>query len=97
VADIASGLKAVGVPVKGRVGVFGANSPEWMITMQARPLSPVLQSFELTRRLRYTPQGCLWRGHEPPISGQPELTAAVRAPGTTADAHKHTQHPPSCV
>ena len=37
VADIASGLKAVGVPVKGRVGVFGANSPEWMITMQASP------------------------------------------------------------
>jgi hypothetical protein len=34
VADVASGLKAVGVPAKGRVGVFGANSPEWMITMQ---------------------------------------------------------------
>ena len=35
-ADIASGLKAVGVPTKGRVGVFGANCPEWMLTMQAR-------------------------------------------------------------
>ena len=34
VAKIASGLKAVGLSAKGRVGVFGANCPEWMITMQ---------------------------------------------------------------
>ena len=39
-ADIGSGLKAVGIPVKGRVGVFGANSPEWMVTMQARLVVP---------------------------------------------------------
>ena len=41
VADFASGLKAVGLQTKGRVGVFGGNCPEWMIAMQASG-SPVL-------------------------------------------------------
>jgi long-chain acyl-CoA synthetase len=35
VEDIASGLAHVGLKPQGRVGVFGANSPEWMTTMQA--------------------------------------------------------------
>lgn len=35
VATFASGLKAVGLQAKGRVGVFGGNCPEWMIVMQA--------------------------------------------------------------
>ena len=56
-ADVASGLKAIGVPVKGRVGVFGANSPEWMITMQVRPRLTVPQFDPSYRRLRCTPQG----------------------------------------
>ena len=34
VAQIASGLVKVGLQPKGRVGIFGANSPEWMTTMQ---------------------------------------------------------------
>ena len=31
---IASALTHVGLQPKGRVGIFGANSPEWMIAMQ---------------------------------------------------------------
>jgi long-chain acyl-CoA synthetase len=34
VALIASGLKAVGTGPQSRIGVFGGNCPEWMITMQ---------------------------------------------------------------
>ena len=34
VADIASGMAKVGLKPHGRVGVYGANSPEWMMTMQ---------------------------------------------------------------
>ena len=35
VSSFASGLQAVGLQAKGRVGVFGGNCPEWMIAMQA--------------------------------------------------------------
>lgn len=34
-AAIASAMAKVGVPPRGRAGVYGANSPEWMISMQA--------------------------------------------------------------
>lgn len=34
-ASIASGLKKMDVERTGRVGIFGQNSPEWMISMQA--------------------------------------------------------------
>ena len=34
VADFSSAFKVVGLVPKGRVGVFGGNSPEWMIAMQ---------------------------------------------------------------
>lgn len=34
VENIAGGLAHVGLQPKGRVGVFGTNSPEWMTTMQ---------------------------------------------------------------
>jgi long-chain acyl-CoA synthetase len=34
VAACGSAFSAVGIEAKGRVGVFGANSPEWMIAMQ---------------------------------------------------------------
>ena len=36
VADIASAFKVVGLKPKGRVGIFGGNCPEWMISMQVR-------------------------------------------------------------
>ena len=62
--DIASGLKAIGVPVKGRVGVFGANSPEWMITMQVRPARQPLTSrhaaFAGILPMQPTLSGCRW-------------------------------------
>lgn len=31
---IAGAFARVGLQPKGRVGIFGANSPEWMIAMQ---------------------------------------------------------------
>ncbi len=34
VAQIGSAMRAVGLEEHGRVGVFGANSPEWMIALQ---------------------------------------------------------------
>lgn len=34
VALLASGLKTVNAAAKGRIGVFGANCPEWMMAMQ---------------------------------------------------------------
>lgn len=34
VAQLASGMAAAGVQPQERVGVFGANSPEWMMAMQ---------------------------------------------------------------
>lgn len=34
VKQLASGLRAMGVNPKARVGIFGANCPEWMIAMQ---------------------------------------------------------------
>lgn len=34
VANVGSALKAVGVNQQARVGVFGANCPEWMVSMQ---------------------------------------------------------------
>jgi len=39
VAQIGSGLRAIGLTEHGRVGVFGANSPEWMIALQVNPHS----------------------------------------------------------
>ena len=33
---LASGLKAIGAVTKGKVGVFGPNSPQWMMAMQVR-------------------------------------------------------------
>lgn len=36
VANLASGLRAIGVNPKHRVGVLGPNCPEWMVTMQVR-------------------------------------------------------------
>ncbi len=33
-AAVASALRALGVQPQQRVGVFGANCPEWMIAMQ---------------------------------------------------------------
>lgn len=39
VKELASGLRAIGVDdPKARVGVFGANCPEWMIAMQVSNL-----------------------------------------------------------
>jgi long-chain acyl-CoA synthetase len=38
VSKLASGLRAIGVAPKNRVGVLGANCPEWMIAMQVRLL-----------------------------------------------------------
>ncbi|KAK9817123.1 hypothetical protein WJX72_009841 [[Myrmecia] bisecta] len=35
VEDLGSALSAVGVQAHGRCGIFGANSPEWMLAMQA--------------------------------------------------------------
>lgn len=35
VAHIGSAMRAIGLKEHGRVGVFGANSPEWMIALQA--------------------------------------------------------------
>lgn len=35
-AAIGSALVKVGLAPHGRVGVYGANSPEWMIAMQVR-------------------------------------------------------------
>lgn len=34
VSNIGSAMQAVGVNARGRAGVFGANSPEWMIALQ---------------------------------------------------------------
>ena len=36
VANVASALRALGVNPAQRVGVFGANCPEWMVAMQVR-------------------------------------------------------------
>lgn len=36
VANVASGLSGFGLQKGARVGVFGANCPEWMIAMQVR-------------------------------------------------------------
>lgn len=36
VEGVASSLAAAGMAPHSRVGVFGANCPEWMIAMQAR-------------------------------------------------------------
>ena len=36
VTHVGSALRAVGVGKEGRVGVFGANCPEWMIALQVR-------------------------------------------------------------
>ena len=36
VAAIGSAMVKVGLAPHGRVGVYGANSPEWMIAMQVR-------------------------------------------------------------
>jgi long-chain acyl-CoA synthetase len=35
IAAIGSAMAHVGLDAHGRVGVYGANSPEWMLTMQA--------------------------------------------------------------
>jgi long-chain acyl-CoA synthetase len=35
VGDLASAISGLGVPVSARIGVFGANCPEWMMAMQA--------------------------------------------------------------
>lgn len=34
---IAGAMAALGLKAHGRVGVYGVNSPEWMMAMQARP------------------------------------------------------------
>ena len=34
VSNVGSAMQAVGVQARGRAGVFGANSPEWMIALQ---------------------------------------------------------------
>ena len=39
---LASGLKSVGAATQGRIGVFGSNSPEWMMAMQASSDVPVI-------------------------------------------------------
>ncbi len=49
VALLASGLRAIGTNPSQRVGVLGANSPEWMMAMQVRTAA----------RLRMLPEG-LW-------------------------------------
>ena len=35
---IAGGIMHLGLQAHGRIGVYGINSPEWMITMQVVPL-----------------------------------------------------------
>ena len=35
---IAGGIMHLGLQAHGRIGVYGINSPEWMITMQVAPL-----------------------------------------------------------
>jgi hypothetical protein len=42
VKDVASSIAGLGVKKGDRVGVFGANCPEWMITMQVWHGSPFL-------------------------------------------------------
>ena len=42
VALIASGLKAVGTAPNARIGVFGGNCPEWMMTMQVNEHAGIL-------------------------------------------------------
>jgi hypothetical protein len=42
VKDVASSIAGLGVKKGDRVGVFGANCPEWMITMQVWHESPFL-------------------------------------------------------
>ena len=44
VANIGSAMRHVGVNEQGRVGVFGANCPEWMIALQV-----LLLRFQLRR------------------------------------------------
>lgn len=39
VSKIGSAMQAVGVKAHDRAGVFGANSPEWMIALQVRCLA----------------------------------------------------------
>lgn len=43
VADIGSALVKAGLQPHGRVGVYGANSPEWMIAMQVGAGRSLLQ------------------------------------------------------
>lgn len=37
VEAVGSGLAALGLGHQARVGIYGANSPQWMIAMQVRP------------------------------------------------------------
>ena len=41
-ADVASAMAHVGLGPHCRASVFGANSPEWMLTMQASQLCSVV-------------------------------------------------------
>jgi long-chain acyl-CoA synthetase len=49
-AHVGSAMSAVGLKEQGRVGVFGANSPEWMIALQV-----TLAFFRRTCFVFYTP------------------------------------------
>lgn len=58
VANIASGLRALGVEPRQRVGVFGANCPEWMMAMQvSRHVGPPF-CLSSCMGLQYAPGAC---------------------------------------
>ena len=41
---LASGLKSIGAQPKGRIGVFGPNSPQWMMAMQVKIVVSILNA-----------------------------------------------------
>ncbi len=64
VENIAGGLAHVGLQPKGRVGVFGTNSPEWMTTMQvcgAAALHAVSQAAQATSSFKSPHAWCKYR------------------------------------
>ena len=66
---IASGMMALGLKAHGRVGVYGINSPEWMMAMQACPAS-----LDCLRGSLGVGQGSLLR-LAPVRSGVPDVSA----------------------
>lgn len=65
VAAIGSALVKAGLQPHGRVGVYGANSPEWMIAMQVRHTKLLLQVLIVAPHDASTPRVPLDSGRNP--------------------------------